>query len=608
MQRVFSTHIELQPLQEESSLRASGLGSGDAVYQNLSKSVAELAGVQECAVILQSSSIPGRPCPLAENVVCKINQCHEHQNNTKVVWSSSIKPEAFKYNFLRDIPDIEECLISEEVVSAAHMTVLNYLALSVPITCRAIFPIRTRNEELMGLLCLLHGEPITLSPDQLAAIRGIANVISSLDSPFQAIQIEPATTMSPDRFQTKRIHNALVENARNGMVLTDNHQPDNPIVFANRMFYEMTGFSEEEVIGRNCRFLQRGDTDQVGLKVLRQAILEGKECTVTLRNYTKSGELFLNELTLFPISDQEGKITHFMGAQRDVTVQRERESQELLTQKMESIGQLAAGIAHEINTPLQFVRDNTTFLNRSLASLTSIINLYRNHALEYSGNPEALRAIEAKVKSIEENNLLAEVPSAFQESLEGINRISEIVEGVKYFSHPGCHDFVETDLHQAIKATANLCRNEWKYVTDMTMDFAPGAPNVWCLPGDINQVILNLIVNAAHSISTQVDAGIIKKGLIHIKTSFEADKFSIAISDNGGGVPEELKSSIFEPFFTTKPVGKGTGQGLALAQLIVHKKHGGALTLASTKGNGATFTLTIPIHPKSSVNSEGVAA
>ena len=180
--------------------------------------------------------------------------------------------------------------------------------------------------------------------------------------------------------------------------------------------------------------------------------------------------------------------------------------------------------------------------------------------------------------------LLGEVPQAIAQALEGVGRISKIVKAMKEFSHPGSEGKCAIDLNHAIETTIAVARNEWKYVADVQTCFAADLPPVPCLAGEFNQVILNLLMNAAQTIGT-----------ITITTKCEEDWVEVQIQDTGAGIPEDVRARIFEPFFTTKEVGKGTGQGLALAHAVIVKKHDGKIWFESEVGKGTTFFLRLPL-------------
>ncbi len=285
---------------------------------------------------------------------------------------------------------------------------------------------------------------------------------------------------------------------------------------------------------------------------------------------------------------------------QDITDRRLLESQLAQAQKLEAIGQLAAGIAHEINTPTQYVSDNTRFLQEAFHDLATLMNQYEAvcQAAESSCLTDThFSAIKTLATDIDAPYLRDEIPLAIQQSLEGLERVATIVRAMKDFSHPGGADKVSADLNKAIESTITVARNEWKYVADMVVDFDPNLPDVPCLIGDINQVILNVMVNAAHAIGDLVAAGKLAKGTITVKTRRVDDTVEIRIKDTGGGIPDAIRNKIFDPFFTTKEVGRGTGQGLAIAHGVVVEKHGGTISFETEIDRGSTFIIRLPINP-----------
>jgi len=270
-------------------------------------------------------------------------------------------------------------------------------------------------------------------------------------------------------------------------------------------------------------------------------------------------------------------------------------------QKLESIGQLAAGIAHEINTPTQFVGDNLRFLQDSFQDLGRALQSYSDLlALAQQGDvdPSRLSNIASAVAAADINYLAAEIPTAISQALEGVDRVARIVCAMKEFSHPDAGDKKPTDLNEAIQSTITVCRNEWKYVAELKADLSDGLPLVPCIRGDFNQVILNLVVNAVHAIADTPAARAGDKGAITVSTRASGDSVEIRIADSGMGVPEGIRGKIFDPFFTTKGVGKGTGQGLFLAHNVIVEKHGGTIAFETEVGRGTTFIIRLPVHPR----------
>ena len=263
-------------------------------------------------------------------------------------------------------------------------------------------------------------------------------------------------------------------------------------------------------------------------------------------------------------------------------------------QKLEGIGQLAAGIAHEINTPTQFVTDNLTFLRDSWKSAYELLEGYRSAIREAADRlpAGAAAALQQAEQSCDLGFIASEVPRAIDQSLDGARRVARIVRAMKEFSHPDSAEKTATNLNKAIESTVTVARNEWKYVSELVTEFDDALPPVVCYPGDINQVMLNLIVNAAHAIKEKIKDG--EKGRITVRTKMLGGCVELSVTDTGSGIPEAIRSRIFDPFFTTKEVGKGTGQGLALAYAVVVKKHGGKIWFETKVGEGTTFFITLP--------------
>ncbi len=279
-------------------------------------------------------------------------------------------------------------------------------------------------------------------------------------------------------------------------------------------------------------------------------------------------------------------------------------------QKLESIGQLAAGIAHEINTPTQYIGDNVRFLSDAFEDLKKLLADYER-LLEVAKSEvplqEKMGAITAAIESVDTGYLLEEIPKAIRQTLEGVDRVATLVSAMKEFSHPGSKEKSLLNLNKAIESTITVARNEWKYVADMETDFDPALPQIACLPGEFNQVILNMIVNAAHAIADVTGNGSQGKGQIKVKTANFADFVEVRIQDTGSGIPEKARSRVFDPFFTTKEVGKGTGQGLAIARSVIVDKHGGSIHFETAEGKGTTFIIRLP-HDGKAVQTETVLA
>ena len=292
---------------------------------------------------------------------------------------------------------------------------------------------------------------------------------------------------------------------------------------------------------------------------------------------------------------EKGRIVR--GISIDITTQKKLESELYQAQKLESVGRLAAGVAHEINTPVQFVNDNCYFLRDAVAQIGEVVGVYREVIAAVADGRMTAEQARERVAAAEEAADLAFVsenmPTAVERALEGLERVAAIVRSMKEFSHPNQGAMSSSDLNAGIRSTLTVARHEYKYVADIETRLED-LPLVVCNIGEFNQTFLNILVNAAHAIEAAV-AGTERRGLITIATRQDGDSVLISVQDTGGGIPESIQDSIFDPFFTTKEVGKGTGQGLALARSVIVDKHHGSLTFESTPGVGTTFLIRLPL-------------
>lgn len=297
----------------------------------------------------------------------------------------------------------------------------------------------------------------------------------------------------------------------------------------------------------------------------------------------------------------DGILTDSTGRKR---AEKERDFMEIQlrhAQKMESIGQLAAGVAHEINTPVQYVGDNIRFIGDYFDEIKALLNqllLLHENTCKGEISEKLIKSISKSIKNSDLEFLLEEIPLAIKQSLEGVSSVSRIVQSMKDFSHPGTSKKIQVDLNNIIASTITVSRNEWKYVAEMEKDFDNHLPQVCCLPDEFNQVILNLILNACHAIQEKEGENSSNLGKISVKT-YQKDQYAVVeVTDTGIGIPPEIQSKVFDPFFTTKKVGKGTGQGLAIVHSVITDKHAGTVTFNTIPGSGSTFIVKIPIDPK----------
>jgi PAS domain S-box-containing protein len=374
-------------------------------------------------------------------------------------------------------------------------------------------------------------------------------------------------------------------------------------VMVNKMLADIFQRPVSEIIGRSDEdLITSGDfSDEVRLDDLE--VLDGrKEIT---RSEKQSRDENDNpiwwEITRrgFYVDNEERPNLLSIGV--DVTERKMMEAHFAQSQKLESVGQLAAGIAHEINTPTQYVGDNTRFIQDSFGDILAALDEYESllkAARNDSISSDLLKQVEEKIAEADIEYLREEFPKAIRQTLDGVDRISRIVQSMRAFAHPETGVKMAIDINKAIESTITVARNEWKYIADLETDYAADLPLVPCFVSEFNQVVLNMIINATHAIADVVGDGSQGKGRIVISTSVAGKWAEIRIADSGAGIPQNIQNRIFDPFFTTKEVGKGTGQGLAISHTVITEKHGGAISFETAQGKGTTFIVRLPLNPE----------
>jgi len=387
---------------------------------------------------------------------------------------------------------------------------------------------------------------------------------------------------------------AVIEADASGVVIVDATKPEIPLIYCNTAFTTLTGYSREEVVGCSPRLLDGPATDPAVRRRIREAIATGIAAELDVLNYRKNGEPFWNHLSMFPVRDKDGRVLHYVGSLNDVTEQRMAHEESLRLQarmtemsKFEALGTLAGGVAHEINTPIQYVGDNIRFLQSAFVDMLDVIDAYGATA---AGADRTL--LDQRLRAADLDFLRGEVPQAVAQCLDGVGRVTQIVRAIKEFSHPSSKQAAPFDLNHAVETAVTVTRNQWKYVAEVTLELDPALPQVTGNQGEINQVLLNMIVNAAHALE---EAGRGAPGRIVIGTRRIGDRVELSVRDDGVGIPADKLQKIFEMFYTTKPPGKGTGQGLAICRTIVVQQHGGRLDVESESGVGTCFRVTLPI-------------
>ncbi len=406
-----------------------------------------------------------------------------------------------------------------------------------------------------------------------------------------------------------RLHSQAMDASSCGITIADCRLPDMPLIYVNDAFENITGYSVAETTGRNCRFLQVRadgslDRDQAGIAQIRRALQRGEDCTATLRNYRKNGDLFYNELHVSPIFDANGKLTHFVGVQTDITrrvlaeetviqeradlektLNELRETQAMLVhvEKMSALGQMVAGVAHEINNPISFVNSN---LHSLRAAMNDFFRAYDQLEALLTSQGGALRDAAADIRAAADLDFLrGDLDDLFKASLNGLDRVKRIVQALRTFSRLDEAETKETSLRENIESTLALARAELRDRVEVVIDIAP-MPDIRCHPAELNQVFLNIILNAAQAIDG--------KGRITIRGRDMGDHVRLEFEDTGCGMTPDIMRQIFNPFFTTKPIGQGTGLGLSIAYKIITDRHQGTISVESTPGVGSTFIITLP--------------
>lgn len=405
--------------------------------------------------------------------------------------------------------------------------------------------------------------------------------------------------------QQRRLHlmNQMILNAAGDGIVGVDHE--GCITFVNPAASRMLGWESHELLGRSFGetvhqpVAQGGNHGRRELSPIKGSPYLATPALMQTVFRRRDGSTFPVECSSQPIREGEtitGQVITF----RDISERQMLEAKLRQAQKMESIGQLAAGIAHEINTPTQYIGDNICFVLEACKELNPIfqacLEIRRRLLSKAAIQEEHLTALYEALREVDLDYLYDDIPRALNEAMEGVRGVAKIVRSMKEFSHPAAQAKQVVDFNRCVESTVTVCRNEWKYVADVELDLDPQLPPVYCSPGEMNQVLLNLIVNAAHAIGEKLGGAANERGKITISTRCQGDWLEIRVSDTGTGIPEAIRDRIFDPFFTTKPVGKGTGQGLAITHSIVVEKHHGTIDVETTPGEGTTFIVRIPIH------------
>ncbi|MBN2060548.1 MAG: PAS domain S-box protein [Deltaproteobacteria bacterium] len=371
--------------------------------------------------------------------------------------------------------------------------------------------------------------------------------------------------------------------------------------FFNDFICRITGYTEDELMGMNVKELAEPQDRKTLYGVFKEIYLTEKpRIGLVFAIKRKDGIKRQVGASICLIKDTRGRGAGFRGIARDISDRKLIEKRLKQAQKMEAIGKLAAGIAHEINSPIQYTSDNVRFLLESFSTINDVMVKYHMLFEALIAGKDVVEITRETASLIEESDLEylnREIPMAISQSLEGLNHVSKIISAMKTFSHPGSGEKKYTDINRAIQNTIAITKNEWKYFAEMRTDFDESLPLVPCVADEFQQVILNLIINASQAIKDMVGDGSNGKGEIRVKTLYKEPWAEVGVSDTGTGIPDDIKPRIFDPFFTTKEVGLGSGQGLAIAYNIITNRHGGTIECAAVKDRGATMIVRIPLAP-----------
>jgi len=324
-----------------------------------------------------------------------------------------------------------------------------------------------------------------------------------------------------------------------------------------------------------------------------------KPVLINNMRYTKQDKsIGFLDIYILPTRNKKNIITGYILWGTDITEKKQLENRLLQAEKLESIGQLAAGVAHEINSPSQYISDNLSFIKDAFKDFITIFKDYKS-MIEKQKNGKIIPAnliqvLLEKEKKIDISYLMKETPSAIKQALEGIKKVTEIVQSMKMFSHPGKKEKTIENINTLLKSTTIISKNQWKYVADVNFDLDKNLPEIACYPAELNQVFLNIIINSTQAIKDKFSKND-KQGLIKITTKKQQNSIVIIIRDNGIGIPKKIQKKVFDPFFTTKPIGVGTGQGLSISRNIIIKQHKGKITIFSKENKGTSVKIKLPI-------------
>jgi PAS domain S-box-containing protein len=569
----------------------------DEILNSLLDVATNVVGTKDCGIfsLAESSKI----------MKCKLGKGWFQQNGDRSVNTN----DGLIGQVFRDRKPINQSVIKINDILKGY---------SIPLSMQfsaGLIPIMS-GKDFIGILVILVDLPGFISNDQFHLLTILSQVagnsvqrarlneqlISTNDN--LTSEVEERKTIQKLLEREKEILNTTLLSINEGVIAMDE---DGCIIFINQMAKDIIGCTDRNVLDQPIDNVLMFLDSSSGMVIPNtiQLLYKFDKLQKEQIDYhsptfiTESGEKKLLSGNISPIQiTGQQKLGHVVVFQ-DVTQKQKMEVQSALSQKMESIGQLASGIAHEINTPNQYIGDNLHYLERAFTRILKSLEVFSSEITNHVGKIFTLEEVETITSSPDIRkiqNYSSEVPNAIEESLVGVERVRKIVLAMREFSHPSQKEKRPSDINHGIETTATISRNEWKYVADLETDLDPNLPLVTCQIDEINQVILNMIVNSSQAIQDVVAKDPDKKGVIKISTRSNGKFAIITISDTGGGIPDSIRNRIFDPFFTTKGIGKGTGQGLYLAHNLIVNKHHGHITFESELGKGTTFTIEIPIE------------
>jgi PAS domain S-box-containing protein len=431
-----------------------------------------------------------------------------------------------------------------------------------------------------GILLWMNVEAQTEENSGILVVLAVAAIFSMLFTRHRLL-LEQESMVEKlamvDRFHYE--NQQLLDTITSIMVRLDSN---NCILYWNQPAVDFFGIAEKDALSKDVFTIPVDwDINSLNSTIVRCRVMRKKIRLPEVTVKVAKGKRILG-VTAHPIKEAGAENIDVLLYGSDITDKLIITQQLEQQNKLESIGQLAAGVAHEINTPAQFIANNLRFLRDQFDTLQSAMP---QRTMDEQSTPAQKKL----------NILRDEFPKAIVQSLDGIDRITGIVTALRNFSHPGAPKISSANLNEGLKSTIEVSRNEWKYVADLDVLLDPKLPNVDCYPLEINQVFLNILINAVHAIRENQKEKGPEKGKITIATSHAEDWVEVRISDTGSGIPKEVQSRIFDPFFTTKEIGQGTGQGLTISHNIIVQKHHGTLHFETEIGRGTTFIIRLPI-------------